>query len=244
MEPTLMANKNNPVSRARGRKPAPVKKPFPVGFAVGCLILALFLGGILTYAARNQGIGDKSSLKYAESQVDDLEKFKGLKAGHKEGPQSYPDVASVPPVGGDHSATPQTCQVYTDAIPNERAVHSLEHGAVWITYQPSLAKGEVDKLKKLVDGDPSRMLSPYPGLKKPISVQAWEHRILADKASDGRIKEFVELFTAGPQTPERGASCQGSTETGPLTAAPAPTPTASATTPAAKPTTPAPTPTK
>jgi len=225
-----MANKNNPVSRARGRKPAPVKKPFPVGFAIGCLLLALFLGGILTFAAKNQGLGDKSSLKYAQSQIGDLETFDGLKAGHKEGPQVYPSVASVPPVGGDHSGTPQTCQVYTEAIPNERAVHSLEHGAVWITYQPSLAKDQVDKLKKLVDGDPTRMLSPYPGLKEPISVQAWEHRIFADKASDSRIKEFVELFTAGPQTPERGASCQGSTETGAVQAAPpapAPAPTAS-----------------
>lgn len=238
-----MAKKNSPVSRARGRKPAPVKKPFPVGFAIGCLILALFLGGILAFAATNQGLGDKSSLKYAQSQFDDLEKFDDLKAGHKEGPQVYPSSASVPPVGGDHSSNPQTCQVYTEPIPNERAVHSLEHGAVWITYRPDLAKADVDKLKKLVDGDPSRLLSPYPGLKKPISVQAWENRIFAENVSDARIKEFVELFTTGPQTPERNASCQGSTETGALAPAPvAPAPSAK---PSANPSAvPSPTPTK
>lgn len=229
-----MAKNDNLVSRARGRKPAPVKKPFPVGFALGCLALALFLGGILTYAWFNQGLGDKSSLRYAQSQLDGLRSVKGASRNHKDGALSYPGAKQVPPIGGDHSDTPQSCQAYTEAIPNERALHSLEHGAVWITYQPSLAKKQVDELKKLAEGDPSRLLSPYPGLKKPISVQAWGEQIFADSTSDKQIKKFADLFTSGPQSPEKGAACQGSTATGPLAPVPVPVPSGSAS-PAASP---------
>lgn len=228
-----MAKRNDPVARARGRKPAPVKKPFPWGFAAGCLALLLFLGGIITYAVVNTGIGDKSSLKHAEHAISGLTSKHGLSRNHKDGVAiSYPNQSGTPPIGGDHNPVPQSCQVYTAAIANEHAVHSLEHGAVWITYNPSLSAGDVATLKKLVDGEPARMLSPYPGLKKPISVQAWGEQIFATKASDPRIKQFAELFTKGPQDLEPNNSCVGTTATGPIVptgATPSGTPTPKAT---------------
>ena len=245
----VMAKKNNPVNKARTRKPAPVKKPFPVGFAIGSLVLFLFLGGIITYAAMNQGLGDQSSLTYAEHQIDGLQKHHGLARQHKEGALTYPDSETVPPMGGNHNPAPESCAVYDKAIANEHAVHSLEHGAVWVTYNPSLDSKDVAKLKDLVNGDPYRMLSPYPGLKSPISLQAWGEQIFVQKVSDPKVKKFLDLFTGGPQAPEPGSPCQGTTATGPIataTAAPTATPTASTSaspTPAAT-TTPSPSPSK
>jgi hypothetical protein len=49
----------------------------------------------------------------------------------------------TPPVGGTHNATWMNCGIYDKPVANERAVHNLEHGAVWITYQPSLPPSEV-----------------------------------------------------------------------------------------------------
>jgi hypothetical protein len=242
-----MAKKNNPVSKARTRKPAPVKKPFPVGFAIGALVLTLALGSIITYAAMNQGLGDKSSLTYAQHQVSGLKSYSNLDHQHQEGIISYPGSATAPPYGGNHNQVPESCQIYDKAIANEHAVHSLEHGAVWITYDPSLPAKDVADLKKLVEGDPYRMLSPYPGLKSKISLQAWGEQLFVNSVSDSRIKKFVDVFTAGPQSREPGAACQGTTATGPMVAAtPAPSgsakPSASA---SAKPSaTPAPSPSK
>ncbi|MGB8652270.1 MAG: DUF3105 domain-containing protein [Mycobacteriales bacterium] len=213
-----------------------MKKPFPVGFALGVAALAAALIGILVYAVVNQGIGDKSSLKYAQHQISDLHSTSGLGRQHKEGVIAYPHQASTPPDGGNHNGVPESCQVYTEPIANEHAVHSLEHGAVWVTYDPAkLSKADVDVLKKLVDGDPYRMLSPYPGLKSPISLQAWGEQLFVDKVSDTRIKRFLDLFTNGPQTKEPGSACQGTTATGPMTTA-APTPGAGASTMPASPT--------
>jgi hypothetical protein len=204
-----MASRKDPVARARGRKPAPVKKPFPWGFAAGVLALALFLGGILTYAALNVSLGDKSSLKYAEHQISGLHVDHGRSRNHVDGKFiDYPDQGSTPPDGGNHNPNWQSCQVYTSPIANEHAVHSLEHGATWVTYNPDkLSTAQVAALKKLVDGDPYRMMSPYPGLKSPISAQAWGEQLFVDKPGDSRLKKFLTTFTQGPQTPETGASC-------------------------------------
>lgn len=222
-----MAKRNDPVSRARGRKPAPVKKPFPVGFALGSAALAALLIGVLVYAVANAGVGDKSSLKYAENQINGLQVTHGLARKHVEGSVNYPHQADTPPDGGDHNGNPQSCQVYTAAIANEHALHSLEHGAVWVTYNPNTASAaDIATLKGLVDGNPDRLLSPYPGLKTTVSLQAWGERLFVDSASDTRVKRFLELFTKGRQAPEPNASCVGTTATGPIAATPA-TPSAS-----------------
>jgi hypothetical protein len=214
-----MSKRKDPVARARGRSTAPVKKPFPLGFVVGATTLVLALAAILYYAAQHQGLGDKSSLTYARSQISGLINRSGLSRGHTDNPVSYPDQKQVPPVGGEHNGNAESCQVYTQPIANEHAVHSLEHGAVWVTYNPdTLPAADVAKLKALVNGDPYRMMSPYPGLKSPISLQAWGEQLFVDKVTDSRIQRFLDLFTSGPQSPERGSACQGTTATGPLTA--------------------------
>ena len=223
--PARMAQRTPPPSsaRSRGRKPAPVKKPFPVGFAAGCAVLAMLLVGVIVYAVQHQGVGDTSSLAYADTQVGGVVKTTGLKRNHKTGVLTYPNSATTPPDGGDHNALPQSCMVYRAQIPNEHAVHSLEHGAVWVTYNPTTAKpADVAALTKLVSGDSYRMLSPYPGLKSPISLQAWGRQLFVSSAGDSRVKQFLSLFTSGPQAPERSALCTGNTSTGTTPTATAP----------------------
>jgi Protein of unknown function (DUF3105) len=84
----------------------------------------------------------------------------------------------------------------------------LEHGAVWITYKPGLAKSEVDALAKLVNGQDRMAMSPYPGLKTNISMQSWGYQLFVDKASDPRIQQFIDTLRYNQKTtPEYGASC-------------------------------------
>lgn len=199
---------------ARRRTTAPIKRPFPVGFTVGSIALAGALIGILVYASANQGVGDRSSLKYAQAQIDGIKNIGGLSQNHVEGPVDYPNKEDTPPAGGNHNGTPQSCQVYNQPIASEHAVHDLEHGAVWVTYDPAkLPATDVAQLKGKVDGNPYRLMSPYPGLKSAISLQAWGEQLFVDRASDERIDQFLELFTQGPQQQERGAPCQGTTST-------------------------------
>ncbi|HVW40703.1 MAG TPA: DUF3105 domain-containing protein [Amycolatopsis sp.] len=116
-----------------------------------------------------------------------------------------------PPFGGPHDGYWATCTgtVYKTAVRNENMVHALEHGTVWIAYNPDQVKGDaLTTLTSKVQGKPYSMISPYPGLDKPISLQSWGHQLKVDSAGDERIDEFITALRANNSTtPEIGASC-------------------------------------
>jgi Protein of unknown function (DUF3105) len=198
-------------SRSRRSRPAPVKKPFPWGFAAGVTVLALLLVGVLAYSYKNSGSGFKTAADKADSSFKGLLVDKGLKRNHVDGGVKY---SRTPPDGGDHNAYPQSCQVYTAQIANEHAVHSLEHGAVWVTYRPDLPADQVKVLADQVTGNDYRLMSPYPGLAQPITLVAWGRELSVSKASDPKVAKFLDTYTNGPQTQEAGAACEGTTKTG------------------------------
>lgn len=116
-----------------------------------------------------------------------------------------------PPLGGLHNVVWQTCGVYDAPIHNEHAVHSLEHGAIWITYRPGLAPEELATLKALA-GDDFMLLSPYPELGHAIVASAWNHQLTLDRADDPSLSAFIAEYKNNPETtPEFGASCLGGT---------------------------------
>lgn len=116
-----------------------------------------------------------------------------------------------PPVGGPHDAEWADCNgdVYPAAVRNENMVHPLEHGAIWIAYNPkTIAAGDLDKLKALVTGKTYIFMSPYPDLDSPISLQAWAHQLKVTSASDVRIRQFITALQQNVYiAPEPGGSC-------------------------------------
>lgn len=115
----------------------------------------------------------------------------------------------VPPLAGQHDPVWQNCGIYTSAIPNRNAVHALEHGAVWITYAPTLPADQVALLTSKVKGKTYTLLSPYEGMETPITATAWGLQLRLDKADDPRLDEFIKEYREGPQTLEPGAMCTG-----------------------------------
>lgn len=121
------------------------------------------------------------------------------------------DYPMSPPAGGDHSQVWVNCdaQVYTQQIPNETAVHALEHGAVWVTYNDKASTADVSSLSARVTNTAYSFLSPYQDQSSPIALTAWGHQLKVDTASDPRIGEFLDKYVQGRQTPEPGATCTG-----------------------------------
>ena len=124
---------------------------------------------------------------------------------HTDQPVKY---AENPPVGGEHSGTWLNCGVYDKPVPNENAVHSLEHGAVWVTYDPKLPSADVDKLRKEIPST-YMVLSPFDGLPSPVVASAWGKQLTLTGADDPRLEAFIAAYRQGPQTPEPGAVCTG-----------------------------------
>jgi hypothetical protein len=127
--------------------------------------------------------------------------------GHDEG--VVIEAGELPPVGGVHSPRWQNCGVYDRPVDAKNAVHSMEHGAVWITYQPELPDEEVNVLRDVVGDQSYLLLSPFPDLKSPVVLSAWGIQLEVDSVEDEKVAEFVSAYRLGPQTPEFGAACSG-----------------------------------
>ncbi len=115
----------------------------------------------------------------------------------------------LPPPGGLHADQWQQCGIYDAPIDTAHAVHSLEHGAVWITYQPELPADEVETLKGFAREQTHVLMSPFPGQRSRIALTAWRYQLEVPDADDRRIARFLDRYVQGPQTPEPGATCSG-----------------------------------
>ncbi|MFF3844077.1 DUF3105 domain-containing protein [Streptomyces sp. NPDC002328] len=144
-----------------------------------------------------------------ETGADGVKTWKGtLGRTHVTKTVKYP---SRPPVGGDHDRAWMNCDgdVYTEALNDMNAVHSLEHGAVWVTYNAKAPKAEVEALAAKVKKTPYTLMSPVDGQPDPIMLSAWGHQRTVTGANDPQLAAFFEKFVQGEQTPEPGAACTG-----------------------------------
>jgi hypothetical protein len=151
--------------------------------------------------------------------VDGLRTWR-LEPSHVSGPVDY---AQTPAVGGPHAPQWLNCGVYADPVPDENAVHSLEHGAVWVAYRPDLAPAEVSRLVAALP-DTFVIVSPYPGLPAPVVASAWGAQVALDGVDDDRLDAFVRFYRRGVTTLEPGGPCHAGTDG----TSPTPSPTASA----------------
>ena len=122
------------------------------------------------------------------------------------------DYDTPAPSGGDHLPSPGwlNCGVYDGAVPDELAVHSLEHGAVWIALGPDATDADRDAAVDLVDIAPGRVIvSDVPDLPNPVELVAWSFRLPLDSASDERAAAFVEHYVDRSTAPEAGSACAG-----------------------------------
>jgi Protein of unknown function (DUF3105) len=141
---------------------------------------------------------------------------------HVAGPVKY---AVTPPVGGPHNAIWMNAGVYTKPVSPERAVHNLEHGAVWITYDPDLPSAQVQQLvdfftkqsmipESADHGRSNRFvdLSPWTAntLPSPIMISSWGYQLGVDSPTDPRLQQFVDKFRHSPTySPEYGSAVDG-----------------------------------
>jgi Protein of unknown function (DUF3105) len=168
-------------------------------------VIVLFVGGFIALAVMD------ARQKSASGAPSDVKTYDVGPAGrHTSGDVDY---KQSPPVGGPHNPVWQNCGFYDKPVRDENAVHSLEHGAVWITYTPGLPQDQVNELKDIAQRESYVLVSPYPDLpdNTPVVASAWGKQVGLDSADDPDLQSFIQAYEQGPQTPEPGAVCSGGT---------------------------------
>jgi len=206
--------KSNSANKARRSVVGTARKPKPWGMIMGVIVIVALAGGVFTYAFTQ--INEKEKWVVAEDNKDPSENISGVvrktyPAGqHVESTQRV-NYNYSPPFGGPHDGVWADCNgtVYPKAVRTENMVHALEHGSVWIAYNPDKIKGKaLNTLKAKVEGQPYMLMSPYPGLDKPISLQSWGHQLKVTDVGDARIDEFIKSLRENQyQNPEPGGRC-------------------------------------
>ena len=173
-----------------------------IGSVAGVLVLALV--GISAWVIVDAG-RDKAAVEAeAAAEIEGVESFDGLTFNHVTTAVDYPQT---PPAGGDHNAAWLNCGVYTEPVPSENAVHSLEHGAVWITYDPSLPADQVATLEAFAENQSYVLVTPFEGMDTDVAISAWGYQLQVESADDPRLPVFIQKYLLNPELAEVGAPC-------------------------------------
>ena len=142
--------------------------------------------------------------RFFNTAPDNIQTFQVISREHVDQPVTYDPL---PPVGGDHAPIWQNCGFYDAPVPSENAVHSMEHGAVWITYSPDLPANQVSTLRRLAYRQPYVLVSPHPDLPAPVVASAWGTQLYLESAQDPDLEAFIRAYRLGEQAPEPGEPC-------------------------------------
>jgi hypothetical protein len=111
-----------------------------------------------------------------------------------------------PPTNGNHDPLWQNCGFYEKPIEDRHAVHSLDHGVVWITYRPDLPEQQIESLRPYGEEN-YVILSPYPGQDASVTVTSWRIQLELNRADDPRLRSFVNEFRISELAPLSGNRC-------------------------------------
>lgn len=169
-------------------------------WGAAAVVVALVVGAVVLAIVRDSP---------ATADLSGVQSYTYEAAVHEPTPVEY---AENPPVGGPHHQAWWNCGVYQQELPKEHVVHSLEHGAVWLTYQPSLPAEQVELLEELGDDD-YMLVSPMADQDSPVVASSWGNQLSLETADEKTLRAFIREYKQGPDTPELGAACTGGTIT-------------------------------
>ena len=211
-QPTIKeqrADKRAAQMEAFKKQEATRKRNRLLGIIGAIVALVLVVGTVATVIVLNvagpppQAVDDRLvSGDYEER----LQLYPDLEPTHTESRVTYDQT---PPVGGPHNPAWLNCGVYDERQQNENAVHALEHGAVWITYDPASTSDEEVAALVAVAPDTYSIVSPYPGIGDAFAISAWGAQLRFTDPDDPAVTDFLNQFWRSSDAPEPTAPCTG-----------------------------------
>ncbi|HZD22426.1 MAG TPA: DUF3105 domain-containing protein [Acidimicrobiia bacterium] len=135
-----------------------------------------------------------------------VETFEDMGVGHLAAGEPPPVYNSDPPTSGPHAATPAPCGIYRQPVSDVSQLHSMEHGAVVVQYDPDLPQDQIEMIED-IDWPPAAevIVAPRPNNPAAVALTSWTRRLLLDEVDVDVITVYQREF--GNQSPEAGAQC-------------------------------------
>jgi len=105
--------------------------------------------------------------------------------------ESHPPYNSNPPTSGWHYVVPANWGIYDKPLVDEKALHNLEHGGIWISYT-GIDNQTKDSLEKIAKANSqSVIMSPRDANDAPIILASWTRLEKLDNYNEERILDFI-----------------------------------------------------
>lgn len=117
------------------------------------------------------------------------------------GTLAQPEYNSVPPTSGQHASYWADCGIYLQVIPDIVQVHSLEHGAVLIQYNPEIDPADISALRLYAHDKADHVIvAPNPAVGAYIVLTAWQVRMELTTLNIAAMDAFwLDYANEGPE---------------------------------------------
>lgn len=152
---------------------------------IGLLSLIILIGGVWLMTAKDAS--EEASLLG--------EKIDNMGATHiSRGGTITVDYNSNPPTSGPHwgdgTAGPG---IKDQEVPDQLLIHSLEHGAVILSYKGNLPKEDIEEIKNYFNESAGKkIMVPRKNLDVPVALTSWNRLLKLTTIDGSKIKEFIE----------------------------------------------------
>ncbi len=186
----------------RSEASARVRSPLVLTVLAAIAVVAITTVGGLFFFARQQPLPSSTSTATPKLMGEAVPMGQ---ATHVTSPTALEVAPGMPPSGGPHFAQPLSAGVASAPVSDGNAIHSLEHGLVWITYRADLiAAADLATLTAVARAHPRDViLSPRPENSTAATVVSWGRRLVLPTPV---VRDTVEAFvtTNLDQSPEPG----------------------------------------
>ena len=132
--------------------------------------------------------------QFAQGETDDRpgKSIEVQPAKHIEPGEGHPSYNSNPPTSGWHYSNQVDWGFYSKELPDERVVHNLEHGGIWISYK-DVSDSTRSKLQQLAQEYPKSVIVTRRSQNDgPLAVASWGRLMELQSFDRERIVEFIE----------------------------------------------------
>ena len=107
--------------------------------------------------------------------------------------------ATTPPYGGAHWTIPLRCGIYEQEQLFEPMVHTMEHGAIVLYYQPLAVDADtVGAMRvaasQLLSEGRRMILTPSTRIGVPVAMASWGRLMLLDDFEEDTLRAFLDAF--------------------------------------------------